>query len=311
MQPSQGASRALVVAALLAVQVFFGLHYVAAKIILAEIPPKAWATMRILAAAAILIPVTALLKKEGPRSRADHARIALYALFGVVVNQICFVEGLARTQATHSTIINMMIPVATLLIAILMHRERATAGKITGIALSMAGVLWLLGHSGFTLSGGILTGDLLTMTNATSYSFFLVISKPILARYSSQAVTALLLGYGAIGISAVGARDLAAADLTKVTASTWGWALFTVVFATVGAYLLNSWALKRVESSLVALFIYVQPLIASSLAVVLLGEKITLPLLVAAGLIFAGVFVALTTRPSPDVATEAAEAGGA
>jgi drug/metabolite transporter (DMT)-like permease len=292
-----------VVAALLAVQVFFGLHYVGAKIILGHLPPRAWACLRIAAAAALILPATALAGKVWPRDPLDHARIALYALFGVVINQVCFVEGLARTAASHSTIINTLIPVATLFIAILLRRERATARKAAGIALSLAGAVWLVAHSGWALSGGVAAGDLLTLVNALSYSFFLVISKPILERHSSQAVTALLLGYGAVGIGAIGAPELARADLASVPAAAWGWAAFVILFATVGAYALNSWALKRVESSLVALFIYVQPVIASALAVVLLGERITAPLLAAAALIFAGVFVALTAAPAPGTVT--------
>jgi drug/metabolite transporter (DMT)-like permease len=299
-----GSPRVLVVAALLAVQVFFGLHYIGAKIILAHIPPRAWATLRILSAAALILPATALAGKKWPRSAADHGRIALYAIFGVVINQVCFVEGLARTVASHSGVINTSIPVATLLIAILFGRERATIGKIAGIALSLSGVLYLIGHSGISMSGGVVAGDLLTLANALSYSFFLVISKPILSRHSTQAVTALLLGYGAVGITMVGGTQLARVDLRPVPAAVWGWAAFVVLFATVGAYMLNAWALKRVDSSLVALFIYIQPVIASTLSVALLGETITPHLIVSAILIFAGVFVALTARPVAPVPAE-------
>jgi drug/metabolite transporter (DMT)-like permease len=295
--PSRAPARPLVVGALLLVQVFFGLHYIAAKIVLAYIPPGAWATMRILAAAAILMAVTAGMGKKWPTSMADHGRIALYALFGVTINQVCFVEGLARTLASHSTVLNTAIPVATLLIAILLRRERPTSRKIAGILLSMAGAVYLLAHSGLSLRGDALTGDLLTLTNGLSYAFFLVISKPILSKYSSQVVTALLLAYGAVGITIFGGRELLSADLRGVPMEAWLWAVFAILFATVGAYMLNSWALKRVDSSQVALFIYVQPVIAAGLAVVRLGEKITGHLLVAAALIFAGVFVALTSKP--------------
>jgi drug/metabolite transporter (DMT)-like permease len=305
--PPRAAPRSLVVVALLLVQIFFGLHYIAAKIVLAHIPPAAWAVLRIVVAATILLGATALMGKRWPTTAADHLRIALYALFGVTINQICFVEGLARTLASHSTVLNTVIPVATLLIAILMGRERATRGKVAGIALSMAGALYLLAHAGMSLHGTAFTGDLLTMTNGLSYSFYLVISKPILERYSSQVVTALTLGYGAIGIAIFGGAELLGTDLSAVPAGVWGWAVFVILFATVGAYALNAWALKRVDSSQVALFIYVQPVIAAGLAVVLLGERITVHLVMAAALIFAGVFLALTAKPGGRVASEVPE----
>ena len=302
MNPQHGASRAAVVAALVAVQVFFGLHYNAARYIMNVIPPRAWATLRIVSAAALLMAfVIATRRSRLPRAPRDLAAIALFSIFGVVINQVCFVEGLSRTATPHSSIINTSIPVATLLIAILMRRESATPRKLAGIGLSLCGVLYLIGHSGAALGGGVMVGDLLTLANAVSYSFFLVISKPILSRHSSLAVTAELLLFGAIGISLLGASQLAGLEVRAVPASIWWVAAFVVVFCTVAAYILNAWALKRVESSLVALFIYLQPLVASTVAVLFQHERLGVETLVAAAFIFGGVAMAL--RSSPALAT--------
>jgi len=294
MNPGHGSSRAAVVAALVAVQVFFGLHYNAARYIMTYMPPRAWATLRIVSAAALLMAfVVATRRRKLPREPKDLAAIALFSIFGVVINQVFFVEGLSRTATSHSAVINTSIPVATLLIAILMGRERVTPLKLSGIALSLCGVLYLIGHSGLNLGSGVMLGDLLTLVNGLSYSFFLVISKPILSRHSSLAVTAELLAFGAVGITLLGLPQVAALDLAAVPATVWWVAAFVVVFSTVGAYILNAWALKRVESSLVALFIYLQPLIASTIAVVFQGEPLGMETLVAAALIFGGVGLAL------------------
>lgn len=297
------ASRGAVVAALVAVQIIFGLHYNAARYIMTAIPPLAWATLRIVSASALLMGFV-LLTRRGrlPRAPRDLASIALFSVFGVVINQVCFVEGLYRTATSHASVINTSIPVATLLIAILMGRERATARKLTGIALSLSGVLFLILRGGATLGGGVMTGDLLNLTNALSYSFFLVISRPILARHSSLAVTAELLMFGAVGISILGIPQLRAVELSAVPGSVWWAAVFVVLFATVAAYILNTWALKRVESSIVALFIYLQPLIASAVAVTVQGEPLGAEPLISAALIFGGVTVALTSRPASAVA---------
>jgi len=306
-QGADGTPRALVASALLAVQIFFGFHYIGAKIILAYMPPLAWASIRILGAVAVIVPLVILTGKTWPRSLADHGRLALYALFGVVINQTCFVEGLSRTVPSHSSLINTMIPVATLAFALLFRRERATSAKMLGIALALAGVLFLFAHSGRAFEGTVLTGDILTLVNALSFSFFLVISKPILARYSSSVVTAMLLLYGSIMITAAGAWDLFHTDFTAVPPKAWGWGVFVILFPTVSAYGLNSWALKRVDSSLVALFIYVQPVIGSGLSVLLLGEHLTTGFFIAAALVFAGVFIALRSRPAPRPAVATVE----
>lgn len=305
-----GGSRATVVAALVAVQVFFALHYVAAKHIMDFVPPRAWAMMRIVAAALLLMAfVLATRRRRLPTSPRDLASIALFSLFGVVINQICFVEGLSRTSTAHSSIINSAIPVATLLIAILMGRERPTGRKLAGIALSLSGVLWLILHGGIQLGGALVVGDLLNMTNALSYSFFLVISRPLLQRHSSLAVTAEMLLFGALGISLVGAGQMRHVPFGTLPASVWWTALFVVLFATVGAYILNAYALKRVDSSSVALFIYLQPVIAIAVAWALRGERVGPDSLVSGALIFTGVALGLTG--SANAAPAPAEAGRA
>jgi drug/metabolite transporter (DMT)-like permease len=70
--------------------------------------------------------------------------------------------------------------------------------------------------------------------------------------------------------------------------------VWLILFGTIGAYALNYYALKRVHSTLVALFIYLQPLIATVLAAALLGTRPGWAFYAAAALVFAGVGLAAT-----------------
>lgn len=296
MLPTDPAARerAAVAAALLAVQLFFGLHYLAAKLILAEIPPRAWASIRITAAAAILLGIVRGLGRRWPSSRADLRRLALYSVFGVVINQLCFVEGLKRTTPTHSALINTTIPVWTLLIAVFAGRERPSGRKLLALTVSLAGVLLVIWPSGGIGSADdTLPGDLLTLANSLSFSTFLVMSRDLLVRTDPLAATAVLMTFGAAGILLLGAGSLAAFDPSGVSGTTWALAVFVILFATVLTYVLNYWALARVESSVVALFIYVQPLVAAALSAALLGERPAPTVLAGGAMIFAGVFLAL------------------
>jgi drug/metabolite transporter (DMT)-like permease len=139
----------------------------------------------------------------------------------------------------------------------------------------------------------MMVGDLLTLINALSYSFFLVISKRLLTRTDPLGATAVLLAFGSLGIFAVGAPTLSAVAWSEVPASVWGMGAFIVVFPTALAYLLMYWALARVDSFLVALFIYLQPVIASTLSAAFLGERIGPRIVLGGGLIFLGVYLAL------------------
>ena len=282
-------------AALVAVQVFFGVHYLAAKVVLREIPPPAWATIRVAVSAAILLAYAAW-KRKLPRGRREIGELALYAIFGVVINQICFIEGLSRTTATHSAILNTMIPVGTLAFAILLGREAFTAAKGGSLALAFAGVMLVVRPDRAAFSPQTLAGDLLTLVNGLSYAFFLVISKRVLRRVDAVGATATLLLFGSVGIGLYGWRDVAALDFASVSATAWWTGAFIVIFPTVAAYFLIYWALARAESSTVALYVYLQPVIAGALSAVFLGERVGATTLLGAALIFAAV--AFATRGS-------------
>lgn len=259
--------------ALVVVQVFFSLHYLAAKVLLDTIPPRSWALLRAGSGALILLAAAAALRRPFPRRPGDLAKLALFALFGIVVNQVCFVEGLHRTTPSHSAILMTSVPAATLLFAILLGRERRTRRKLVAVALAFVGVMLVLRPEQASFSSQTFVGDSLQLINALSFSFFLVISKRLLERLDTLAATAVLMSFGAIGIVPVAWVPLGAFRPGEVPAHVWWLAAFIVVFPTAGAYFLNYWALRRADPSIVALFIYLQPVLATGLSVWLLGER--------------------------------------
>jgi drug/metabolite transporter (DMT)-like permease len=79
--------------------------------------------------------------------------------------------------------------------------------------------------------------------------------------------------------------------LGTVPLKTWLWVIYIILVPTVGAYYINAWALMRVPPSVVAVYIYLQPLLAFGLAPALLGESWNSRTMVACALIFAGVAI--------------------
>jgi drug/metabolite transporter (DMT)-like permease len=92
----------------------------------------------------------------------------------------------------------------------------------------------------------------------------------------------------------LGLNSLAQIDLPAVPTHIWLISIYIAIGATAAPYLLNAWALSKVNPSTVAVFVYLQPLIGFGLAVAFLGESIGLVFVIAAVMIFAGVF--LVTR---------------
>jgi drug/metabolite transporter (DMT)-like permease len=297
----QSRDRAAVLAALLLVQVFFGFHYLAAKRCMAEMPPLVYASLRAAGGAVLVLGVSLALRRPFP-SRTDAGLLGLWSVLGVVVNQIFFVEGLYRTTAIHSALLNSSIPVMTLLAAVALGRERMSGVKALSVALAVGGVLLILRPTASSLAPTTLLGDELTILNGTSYALFLVLAKRVLGRTDALAATAVLLGCGAVLIGLVSVPAWRGFDLGAVSGGAWAWLAFVVIFPTAGAYLLNNYALARADASVVALFIYLQPVIAAALAMARLGERPPPATWVGGALVFTGVFLALRPRPRPATA---------
>jgi drug/metabolite transporter (DMT)-like permease len=284
---------AAVTAALVTVQVLFGTHYVAAKVVLFEMSFLSWAVIRAGGAAIVLLGAALVLRRPFPKRAADWGWLAVCSVFGVVINQTLFVAGLQRTTPTHSSILATLIPVITLLFAVLLGREKVTRGKVGAWVVAFAGVLMVIWPKEVGLSSDLLIGDLLVLTNFSSFAFFLVISKRLLERLDLFASTAVLFVFGSLGIAAIGGPQLASLDTAALPAHVWWLGLYIILGPTVGTYILNYYALARVDSSIVALFIYLQPLVAAALSAGLLGERPSWNVLVGGALVFVAVYLAV------------------
>jgi drug/metabolite transporter (DMT)-like permease len=275
-----------VYAALAFVQLFFGLLPVAVKIVLREMTSPALALVRVAGAAAVFVVVHRLLVGERIRDRRDYAALALYALCGVVLNQLLYITALTLTTATAAQMVMTAGPAITLLIAIVLGRERATPLRLVGIAVAGSGALYMVGaHLGNAL------GNLLALLNVIAYSIYLVISRGLLRKYHPLTVITWVFLFGALGMLPWGIVPFVR-QAPHLSGQAWATIAFIVLLPTVGAYWLNVFALKRVESSVVAVFTYAQPIVTALAAALLLRERPSPRLVPAALLIFGGVAIA-------------------
>ena len=178
----------------------------------------------------------------------------------------------------------------------LLGREKMAARGLAAVGLATAGVLVLLDVSRFDFGSRHLRGNLLILANSLSYSFYLVLSRPILARYTARTVVSRIFLYGAGPILLVAAPFVPRFSPASGTGGSWASVAAIVIFSTVLPYLWNSWALARTEASKVAFYVFLQPLIASVLAVIVLRERFAPRTAVAAALIFAGLAISVAGR---------------
>ena len=282
--------------ALFAVATLFSISYILSKVAMRSFAPLSFAFLRVAGSAIIL---NAAVPGRG-FTRADSWRIAAFAVLGVFLNQTMFLTGLALTSAHIAAILITTIPVFALAVAIAIGAERATAAKIGGIALSCAGALLVIGGEGVAGVTDSLTGTLLLVGNCLAYAAYLVMSKQVMERVSPGRVISRMFAVGAVLMLPVSLPSLLREDWRAIPRS--AWILLAVVIAgpTVVAYLLNAWALRHADSSLVAVYTYVQPVLTTILAWAFLHEQIRGIVARAGVLIFAGV--ALAGRASGPIA---------
>jgi len=284
-----------VIAALVGVQLCFGSNYVVSKVVVSHFPPLVWAGIRIAISTVVMFAVCIASGRPRPKMNRDFLfpMIGL-SLMGTILNQASFLVGLSMTTAANSAVLNTLIPVSTLAIVTLRGQEVFNWKKGVGFILALLGVLAIRKIEDIRFSDSTFVGDLLTVFNCVIYACFLSLSKKFLEKYDALWVTAFLFLYGTVGINLLAITSWQTFVPPEMDTHLMGMALFAIVFGTLAPYFLNFWALKHAKASQVALFIYLQPIIAAAVAYFWLGNTITMRVVVSSVLIFSGLLVALS-----------------
>jgi drug/metabolite transporter (DMT)-like permease len=292
--------------ALIAVQIMFGTWPIFGKIALRSMSSVSLVGFRICGAAIIFTLIQRKLNVLRQIPRRVIAWIFLSSLLGVVLNQLLFVKGLSLTTAINATLLTTTIPVFTLVVSIALGHDRASLRHVLGILLAAAGVIYLVDPLRANFSTQTTLGNILIVMNSLCYGAYIAVSRDLFRRYGALNVITWIFMIGAVVTLPISGYAWGADDLGSVSTSVWLVVAFIILVPTVGAYYLNSWAVTRVSPSIVAVYIYLQPLMAFGLAPVVLGERWNSRTLVACILIFAGVAV-VTVRSRSKAVEEVSE----
>ncbi|HEX9816419.1 MAG TPA: DMT family transporter [Candidatus Thermoplasmatota archaeon] len=288
--------------ALIFVQFFFASLAVVGKVALETFPPLMVAAMRLFFASLFLGAIAIAVQREH-LPPMDAAKLFGLALLGIVFNQLLFLGGLSRTTAVNASILIATIPVFTTFFAILLGQEAPKLVRIGGIAVSLLGALAILGIQGFDLGSDFALGNLFVILNSLSYSMYLVLSRGLLRKYRSTTIVAWTFIFGAFVVTPLGALRATTFDFGNVPMVAW-WAMaWIIIVPSVLSYSLNTYALKRIHSSTVATYIFLQPLFGIALAFVILDERLSLQTAFGGLLVLAGVVLVSRSEAVEPMAT--------
>lgn len=248
--------------ALFGAAVIYGANYVIAKSVMPEpIGASAFIVTRVLGAGLIFWLLRAFIKEKVERK--DYWRLLVCGVTGVALNQLFFFNGLEITSPLNASIIMTSNPIIVMIVASIILRNRITPIKIGGIIAGMAGaigIIWLSagGQSGITS----VKGDLFILINSISYGFYLVLVKPLMAKYQPLTVMCWVFLFGSLVVFPVGMGEFVQIDWPELNA----WQVFSVAFVVLAVtcltYIFNIYALKRVQPTVASSYIYLQPLLA-------------------------------------------------
>jgi drug/metabolite transporter (DMT)-like permease len=251
--------------ALFTVNLLYGANYVVAKGVMPKyVGPNGFILMRVLGA--IILFWSVLVFKLEKVAKKDLITLAFCGLFGVGINQLLFFNGLMRTSPLNASLIMTATPIIVFVLSMFVLKEKATKNKIIGIVLGAIGSvnLILLGNStGGTDSSSL--GDLFIIMNALSYSIYLVLVKPLMAKYRPLTVITWVFTFGLIYVLIwpFSSSEFILVDWSTMPVDIPWRIVFVVIGVTFLPYLLTVLAMKNVSPSVASSYIYFQPMIAS------------------------------------------------
>lgn len=278
--------------ALFVAQLIYALNYSVAKGLMPNfIDPIALVFARVIGAG-LLFWLFSLFVKTQKVEKKDLKRIALLAVFGVLVNQIFFIYGLSITTPINSSIIMISNPIMVFIFTLIILKERITITKFSGLLFAVVGAFMILRFRGnFEVGSDTIAGDLMTLINSASWAIFVVMVKPIMMKYNTVTAMRWLFLFGTLYIIPIGFTNAMHTDWNAFTSHAVFALLFVVVATTFIAYFLNIYGLQELSPNTVSAYIYLQPFLASLFAI-LMGEDTLTPTKLFSGfLIILGLYL--------------------
>lgn len=282
--------------ALLIVQVLFGSSVIVGKFALVAFPPFSIVGFRVAGAALAFCVLQKMRGSMRLEQKVHYLYFFIFALLGVVCNQLLFFKGLSLTTATNTSLLAVMIAIFAILVSVVIGNDKLTWLKVFGTVTAASGVIYLVDPANASFSQATTQGDLMIILNSMFYATYVATSKRLITHYGAMKSIAWVFLFGSIITVPLGMFTLSTVDVSAIGWNSWAWLGAVVLFPTILAYYWNTWALARVEPSMVAVYTYLQPVIGTLLAIFILGEAWKPRIFLAMALIFTGVFMVTRKR---------------
>ena len=272
----------------------FGFNIICCKNIAIDgnITPMALFCLRSFGATALFWIWSLFTEPKEQIAKADMWKVAIASFLGLFMTQLSFLFAITKATAIDASIMSTLSPIMTLIISAIVINERITWSGVTGIILSLVGVLILIFNCVSIRSGADSTsiwGIVGMLVNTLSFATYVGVFKPLIQKYSVVTFMKWMFLFSSLMALPFSFSAFGASNLSAVPADVMWQVIYVVVGATFISYFLIPVAQKRLRPVVVCMYTYVQPVIAMVIALAMGLDHLTLLKVLASALVFTGV----------------------
>ena len=292
---------------MLGANVMWGLMSPVAKFVMVggAVTPLVVTDLRI-TGAMVLFWIASFFQKPERVAPKDLLKLLGASLLAIVFNQGCFIFGVGLTSPVDASIITTSMPLLAMVLAAIYLKEPITGKKVLGIAVGATGALLLIlgSHqvSEAKASGNhYIWGDLLVLLAQFSYALYFVLFKNFVNKYSLITIMKWMFTYAFICALPFSYNDLLHTEWKSLQNTEIGALVFIVVGSTFISYVLIVIGQKNLRPTVAGMYNYVQPLVASIVAVCWGMDTFNFVKIISVALIFGGVYLVTNSRSKAEM----------
>lgn len=287
--------------ALFVANVIFGINTPITRTIVPEVlDPFVMTFFRMMGAAILFWAISPFTKKEKVPPR-DIMLFFFASLFAIVLNQTSFIYGLSKTSPIDASLVVTLLPIVTMLLSAIIIKEPITWLKAVGVLTGASGAIILVLNSNNESSSGSMIGNLIVLGSVTSFALYLTLFKDLISRYSPLTAMKWMFLFAALLTFPMSFNLLTSTDISQFDTSVYLRIGYVVVLATFLTYMLIPIGQKTIRPTTISMYNYLQPVMASILAIIIGLDKFGPDKIISAALVFMGVYIVTQSKSKADL----------
>lgn len=293
--------------ALFIANLIFGLNNPITRTLIPDkISPFAITISRMIGAA-ILFWIASLFVKKEKMEKKDILKLFFAALFGIVLNQMVFLEGLSLTSPIDASLVITLLPIVTMILAAIIIKEPITWLKVIGVIVGACGALLLIFNSASGGSTGNFKGNLIILISTFSFALYLTLFKEVISKYSPVHTMKWMFLFASLVSYPFCHKAVVNTNFASFDTTVYLRIFYIVFFATFIAYLLVPIGQKTLRPTTLSMYNYMQPIVGSLLTIALGMDHLSYENILSAVLVFAGVYIVTQSKSRAQLEAEKAK----